>query len=105
MQETQIKVGTREEWLAARRGLLEAEKDLTRRGDELARQRRELPWVPVEKDYRFETEHGPASLRDLFAGRSQLLVHHMMFPGCPSCASMADGYDGLSSTSLTTTSR
>jgi predicted dithiol-disulfide oxidoreductase (DUF899 family) len=92
---TQHKVGTREEWLSARLELLEAEKELTRRSDELARQRQELPWVRIDKDYRFETEEGPASLRDLFRGRSQLLVHHMMFPGCPSCASAADGYDGF----------
>lgn len=89
------RVGTREEWLAARLELLEAEKELTRRGDELARRRRELPWVRIDKDYRFETEGGPASLSDLFGGRSQLLVYHFMFPGCPSCSSMADGFDGF----------
>jgi predicted dithiol-disulfide oxidoreductase (DUF899 family) len=73
---------TREQWLAARLELLEAEKEHTRRGDELARRRRELPWVPVEKEYRFETASGPATLRDLFGGRSQLLVYHFMFgPG------------------------
>ena len=92
---TQHKVGTREEWLAARLELLEAEKELTRRSDELARQRQQLPWVRIDKDYRFETAEGTASLRDLFRGRSQLLVHHMMFPGCPSCASVADGYNGF----------
>ena len=92
---TQHKIGTREEWLTARRELLEAEKELTRRSDELARRRGELPWVRIDKDYRFVTEDGPASLRDLFRGRSQLLVHHRMFPGCPSCASAADGYDGF----------
>ena len=71
---------TREEWLAARLELLEAEKELTRRGDELARRRRQLPWVPVEKEYRFETRRaGHASLADLFGGRSQLLVYHFMF--------------------------
>ena len=91
--------GTREEWLAARRELLEAEKEHTRRGDELARRRRELPWVPVEKDYRFETEDGPASLAGLFGGRSQLLVYHFMFgpeyaAGCPSCSAIADGFNG-----------
>ncbi len=88
------RVGTREEWLAARRGLLEAEKELTRRSDELARRRRELPWVRMDKDYRFETEDGQASLPDLFGGRSQLLVYHFMFPGCPSCSSLMDGTDG-----------
>ncbi len=92
--------GTREEWLAARLALLDAEKELTRRGDELARQRQELPWVRVEKDYRFTTEEGEASLRDLFRGRSQLIVHHFMFgpswtEGCPSCSSVADGFDGF----------
>lgn len=89
------KMGTREEWLAARLELLEAEKDLTRRSDELARQRRELPWVRIDKDYRFEAEEGTVSLRDLFRGRSQLIVHHFMLPGCPSCSSVADGYDGF----------
>ena len=91
--------GTREQWLAARLELLEAEKSLTRQSDEVARRRRELPWVPVEKDYRFETEDGPASLADLFAGRSQLLVYHFMFGpeytgGCPSCTAIADGFNG-----------
>jgi predicted dithiol-disulfide oxidoreductase (DUF899 family) len=76
---TQHTTGTREEWLAARLPLLEAEKELTRRGDELARQRQELPWVPIEKDYRFETDEGGASLADLFRGRSQLLMYHFMF--------------------------
>lgn len=89
------RVGTREEWLAARLELLEAEKELTRRSDELARQRQELPWVRIEKDYRFETENGPASLPDLFGGRSQLLVYHFMFPGCSSCSSLMDGVDGF----------
>jgi predicted dithiol-disulfide oxidoreductase (DUF899 family) len=92
---TSHKVGTREEWLQARLELLEAEKEHTRRSDELARRRQELPWVPIEKDYRFETEDGPASLGDLFRGRSQLLMQHFMFPGCPSCSSMADGYEGI----------
>ena len=92
-------VGTRDEWLAARLELLEAEKELTRRSDELARRRRDLPWVPVEKDYRFETEDGEASLRDLFGGRSQLLVYHFMFEpdwddGCPSCSAVTDGFAG-----------
>jgi predicted dithiol-disulfide oxidoreductase (DUF899 family) len=91
--------GTREQWLAARLDLLEAEKEHTRRGDELAKRRRELPWVPVEKDYAFETEDGPASLADLFGGRSQLLVYHFMFgpdysAGCPSCTAIADGFNG-----------
>src|SRR5579862_3996295 len=91
---------THEQWLAARLELLEAEKELTRRSDELARQRQQLPWVPVEKDYRFETEAGAASLGDLFGGRSQLLVYHFMFGpdytgGCPSCSSIADGFGGF----------
>jgi predicted dithiol-disulfide oxidoreductase (DUF899 family) len=91
---------TREQWLAARLELLEAEKEHTRRADELARRRQELPWVPVEKDYRFETADGPASLRDLFGGRSQLLVYHFMFgpdfaAGCPSCSAIADGFNGF----------
>jgi predicted dithiol-disulfide oxidoreductase (DUF899 family) len=90
---------TREQWLAARLELLEAEKEHTRRGDELARRRRELPWVQVEKEYRFETASGPATLRDLFGGRSQLLVYHFMFGpgwtgGCPSCSAIADGFNG-----------
>jgi predicted dithiol-disulfide oxidoreductase (DUF899 family) len=90
--------GTREEWLAARLELLEAEKELTRHGDEVARRRQELPWVKVEKDYRFETEDGEASLADLFAGNSQLLVYHFMFgpdytAGCPACSAIADGFD------------
>jgi len=88
-------VGSREEWLAARLELLHAEKELTRRNDDLTRQRQQLPWVRIDKDYRFETPDGTATLRDLFRGRSQLLVHHMMFPGCPSCSSMADGYNGI----------
>jgi predicted dithiol-disulfide oxidoreductase (DUF899 family) len=93
-------VGTPEEWRAARVALLEAEKELTRRSDELARQRQQLPWVRIDKDYRFDTEDGEATLRDLFRGRSQLIVHHFMYPpswdeGCPSCSSVADGYDGF----------
>jgi len=92
--------GTREEWLAARLELLEAEKEFTRRGDELARRRQELPWVRVDKAYRFETDEGNASLADLFRGRSQLLVYHFMFgpdytAGCPSCSSIADGFNGV----------
>jgi predicted dithiol-disulfide oxidoreductase (DUF899 family) len=91
--------GTREEWLAARLELLEAEKELTRRGDELARQRQQLPWVRIDKDYRFETDHGSATLADLFGGRSQLLVYHFMFgpeytAGCPACSAIADGFNG-----------
>ena len=96
---TSHKTGTREEWLAARLELLEAEKELTRRGDELSRRRRELPWVRVDKDYRFETGDGTASLDDLFQGRSQLLIYHFMFgpdyaAGCPSCSAIADGFNG-----------
>ncbi len=96
----QHKTGTREEWLKARLDLLEAEKDLTRRSDELAKQRQALPWVRVDKDYRFDTEDGKASLADLFRGRSQLLVYHFMFgpdykAGCPSCSMIADGFDGF----------
>src|ERR1700728_4476544 len=91
--------GTREEWLAARLELLEAEKALTRRSDELALQRQALPWVRVDKAYRFDTDEGTASLADLFAGRSQLLVYHFMFgpdfkAGCPSCSAIADGFSG-----------
>jgi predicted dithiol-disulfide oxidoreductase (DUF899 family) len=93
------KIGTREEWLAARLELLEAEKQLTRRSDELARQRRELPWVRIDTAYRFETDEGSASLIDLFRGRSQLLIYHFMFgpdytAGCPACSAIADGFDG-----------
>jgi predicted dithiol-disulfide oxidoreductase (DUF899 family) len=91
--------GTREEWLAARLDLLEAEKALTRHGDEVARQRQALPWVPIDKEYRFETEAGPATLADLFAGNSQLMIYHFMFgpeytAGCPSCSAIADGFAG-----------
>ena len=97
---TDHKTGTREEWLAARLELLEAEKALTRRSDDLARQRRELPWVRIDKAYRFETDEGTASLADLFRGSSQLLVYHFMFgpdytAGCPTCSSIADGFDGF----------
>jgi predicted dithiol-disulfide oxidoreductase (DUF899 family) len=96
---TTHKTGTREEWLAARLELLAAEKELTRRSDELARRRQELPWVRVDKAYRFETDEGSASLPDLFRGRSQLLVYHFMFgpdytAGCPSCSAIADGFNG-----------
>jgi predicted dithiol-disulfide oxidoreductase (DUF899 family) len=91
--------GTREQWLAARLELLEAEKELTRRGDELAERRQALPWVRIDKEYRFETDAGSASLRDLFRGRSQLIVYHFMFgpdyeAGCPSCSAIADGFSG-----------
>jgi predicted dithiol-disulfide oxidoreductase (DUF899 family) len=97
---TKHMIGTREEWLAARLELLQAEKALTRRGDEVARVRQDLPWVRVDKTYRFETDGGSASLTDMFGGRSQLLVYHFMFgpdytAGCPSCSSIADGFDGL----------
>ena len=92
--------GTREEWLAARLALLEDEKELTRRSDALAQRRQELPWVRVDKAYRFDTDEGSASLADLFGGRSQLLVYHFMFgpdytAGCPSCSMIADGFNGF----------
>jgi len=94
------KTGTREEWRAARVELLAAEKELTRRSDEVARRRQELPWVRIDKQYRFDTEEGSASLADLFRGRSQLLVYHFMFgpdftAGCPSCSAIADGFNGF----------
>src|SRR5262245_11792406 len=97
---TKHQTGTRDEWLRARLALLEAEKELTRRSDELARRRQELPWVRIDKEYRFETDDGGSSLADLFRGRSQLLVYHFMFgpdytAGCPSCSSIADGFDGF----------
>ena len=93
-------IGTRDEWLTARLQLLDAEKAHTRRSDELARMRQTLPWVPVEKEYKFDTEAGTLSLADLFQGRSQLLVYHFMFgpdftAGCPSCSSIADGFNGV----------
>jgi Uncharacterized protein conserved in bacteria len=89
------RIGTQDEWQAERNVLLDEEKQLTRRSDELARKRRELPWVPVEKDYRFETEQGTKSIAELFGGRSQLLVYHFMFgppytAGCPVCSSITD---------------
>jgi predicted dithiol-disulfide oxidoreductase (DUF899 family) len=95
---TQHRVGTQEDWQAARDELLAEEKALTRSSDKLARKRRELPWVPIEKDYRFETDDGPKSLADLFDGRSQLLIYHFMFGpdykvGCPVCSSIADNLD------------
>src|SRR5207245_9188041 len=94
------KIGTQEEWLAARLKLLKAEKELTRRSDELARRRQELPWLRIDKEYRFETDEGRASLADLFRGRSQLLVYHFMFgpdytAGCPACSAIADGFNGF----------
>src|SRR5437660_4629684 len=97
---TKHRTGTREEWLAARLELLEAEKELTWRSDELARRRQELPWVGVDKQYGFGTDEGSASLKDLFRGRSQLLVYHFMFgpdykAGCPSCSAIADGFNGI----------
>jgi predicted dithiol-disulfide oxidoreductase (DUF899 family) len=97
---TEHRVGTREEWLAARTALLTREKEHTRLGDELARARRELPWVPVEKEYVFDTDEGQKTLTDLFEGRSQLLVYHFMFgpeyaAGCPTCTSIADTFDGV----------
>jgi predicted dithiol-disulfide oxidoreductase (DUF899 family) len=97
---TRHTIGTRKEWLAARLELLEAEKELTRRSDELAQQRQALPWVRIDKEYRFETDQGSAALPDLFRGRSQLLVYHFMFgpdykAGCPSCSAIADGFNGL----------
>ena len=94
------KIGTREEWFAARQELLEAEKEHTRLGDELAGRRRELPWVPVEKEYRFDSDDGTRTLAELFDGRSQLLVYHFMFgpdyeAGCPTCSSIADAVNGV----------
>src|SRR5260370_38351905 len=101
MRETMTyhKTGTREEWLAARLELLEAEKALTQRSDELARRRQELPWVRIEKEYRFETDEGTASLADLFRGRSQLPIYHFMFgpdhtAGCRACSATANGLIG-----------
>ncbi len=96
----QHQIASREEWLAARLGLLKEEKELTRRSDELARRRQELPWVRIDREYRFDTDEGNASLADLFRGRSQLLVYHFMFgpdymAGCPSCSAIADGFDGF----------
>jgi predicted dithiol-disulfide oxidoreductase (DUF899 family) len=93
-------IGTREQWLKQRLELLDAEKELTRCSDELARRRQALPWVRLEQDYRFDTDAGEASLADLFAGRSQLLVYHFMFgpdysAGCPSCSMIADGFNGF----------
>jgi predicted dithiol-disulfide oxidoreductase (DUF899 family) len=97
---TKHATGTRNEWLAARLELLEAEKELTRRSDEVAQRRQELPWVRVDKNYRFDVDGGSASLADLFRARSQLIVYHFMFgpdytAGCPSCSSIADGFNGI----------
>lgn len=94
------KVGTREEWRTARVDLLKAEKELTHRSDEVARRRQELPWVRIDKQYRFDTDDGNATLADLFRGRSQVLVYHFMFgpdytAGCPSCSAIADGFNGF----------
>src|SRR5687767_15884989 len=99
MAMTTHRTGTHEEWMAARLKLLTAEKELTRRSDELARQRQQLPWVRIIKRHQFETDEGSASLADLFQGRSQLLIYHFMFgpdytAGCPSCCAIADGFDG-----------
>src|SRR5262245_42757563 len=97
---TKHMTGTREQWLAARLELLQAEKEFTRRSDELERRRQELPWVRIDKAYGFKTDEGSASLADLFRGRSQLLIYHFMFgpdytAGCPSCSSIADGFNGI----------
>jgi predicted dithiol-disulfide oxidoreductase (DUF899 family) len=97
---TKHMTGTRDEWLTARLALLDAEKELTRRSDEVAARRQALPWVRLDKDYRFDTDEGSASLPDLFRGRSQLLVYHFMFgpdyaAGCPSCSAIADGFNGV----------
>lgn len=94
------KVVSREQWLIERKKLLAAEKELTRRSDDLARQRQQLPWVRIDKDYRFENETGSVSLADLFQGRSQLIIYHFMFGpdftvGCPSCSAIADGFDNI----------
>ena len=97
---TDHEIGTRQEWLAARLEILKAEKALTRRSDELAQWRQRMPWVRIDKEYRFETDKGPASLADLFRGRSQLLIYHFMFGpeytgGCPACSAVADGFNGF----------
>ena len=98
--EAKHKRGTRDEWLAARLELLKAEKEHTRRGDELALMRQQLPWVRIDKQYQFDTDEGRAALAGLFRGRSQLLIYHLMFgpdytAACPSCSSIADGFNGL----------
>jgi len=94
------KTGTRKQWLAERLELLKAEKEHTRKGDELAKRRQELPWVKIDKEYRFDTNEGSASLKDLFRGRSQVLMYHFMFgpdytAGCPACSAIADGFNGI----------
>src|SRR3954447_23681367 len=94
------KVVSRADWLTARKELLAAEKDLTHRSDEVAKQRQELPWVRIDKEYRFETDSGAASLAELFRGRTQLLIYHFMFgpdytAGCPACSAIADGFNGI----------
>ena len=94
------KIVSREEWITSRRKLLEAEKELTRRSDKLARKRQKLPWVRIDKEYRFDTDEGTVSITDLFRGRSQLLIYHFMFgpdyeAGCPSCSAIADGFNGF----------
>jgi predicted dithiol-disulfide oxidoreductase (DUF899 family) len=94
------KVVSREEWITARKKLLEAEKELTRRSDKLARRRQKLPWVRIDKEYRFDTDEGSVSMPDLYRGRSQLLIYHFMFgpdyeAGCPSCSAIADGFNGI----------
>src|ERR1700694_6199274 len=99
-QTGQPPIVSRDEWLRARRELLAKEKDLTRMSDELAQQRQELPWVPVEKQYTLQTEDGTRTLAELFDGRSQLVVYHFMFgpgyeAGCPSCSSTADSFNGV----------
>ena len=98
------RTATREEWEVARAELVDREKELTRMGDELARQRRELPWVPVEKEYTLQTEDGARTLADLFDGSSQLVVYHFMFgphyeAGCPACSLTADSFNGVLATS------
>src|ERR1700716_2110842 len=97
---TRHTTGTRDDWLKVRIELLAAEKELTQRSDELSRRRQELPWVRIDKAYRFETDDGSATLKDLFQGRSQLIVYHFMFgpdyaAGCPSCSMIADGFNGF----------
>src|SRR5262245_10531903 len=97
---TKHMTGTRQEWLATRLELLQAEKELTRRSDELAQRRQDLPWVRIDKEYRFETDEGSALLRDLFRGRSQLLIYHFMFgpdykAGCATCSTIADAFNGF----------
>ncbi|MGH8216169.1 MAG: DUF899 family protein, partial [Rhodanobacteraceae bacterium] len=97
---TTHKTGTRDEWLKERLELLDAEKELTHRGDELAQRRQALPWVRIDREYAFDTDDGKATLADLFRGRSQLLVYHFMFgpdytAGCPSCSMIADGFNGF----------